>query len=100
MDKYSVRMYPRAYKDLESIYNYILQIIKENEIAKKSLEDIESAIYSLEGFPYRGAERRYGIYANRGYRQLFVRNFNIIYKVEEASKCVMIITVKYSKSDF
>lgn len=57
MDKYSVRMYPRAYKDLESIYNYISQIIKENEIAKKSLEDIESAIYSLEGFPYRGAER-------------------------------------------
>ena len=100
MDKYSVRMYPRAYKDLESIYNYISQIIKENEIEKKSPEDIESAIYSLEGFPYRGAERRYGIYANRGYRQLFVRNFNIFYKVEEASKCVMIITVKYSKSDF
>ena len=50
--------------------------------------------------PDRGAERKVGIYAGKGYRQLFVKNYTIVYRVEDLSKTVMIITVKFSHQNF
>jgi hypothetical protein len=54
----------------------------------------------LESFPYRGAEWKIGLYANKGYRQLFLKNFSLIYRVEEDKKYVIIVTVRYSRSYF
>ncbi len=50
--------------------------------------------------PSRGSKRKIGIFANKGYRQIFVKNFIIIYRVDDESKEVVIVTVKYSKSGF
>lgn len=50
--------------------------------------------------PERGAERRTGTYAYKGYRQLFVKNYTIVYRVDADAKDVMIITVKYSHQNF
>ena len=40
------------------------------------VNDIEDTIFRLESLPYRGAERKIGLYANKGYRQLFFRVCN------------------------
>ncbi|MBR6537629.1 MAG: type II toxin-antitoxin system RelE/ParE family toxin [Lachnospiraceae bacterium] len=61
---------------------------------------MELAIYSLENIPQRGAERKIGLYANKGYRQLFVKNDTIVYKIEEKEKIVVIHTVRYTPSHF
>ena len=58
------------------------------------------AILSLEEQPYRGVERKYGFYAFKGYRQLIVENYIIIYEVLENKKVVAVVTVKYGKSEF
>lgn len=44
--------------------------------------------YTVKMFPqaYRGAERKYGFYAHKGYRQLFVSGYIIIYEVLDAEK--------------
>lgn len=44
--------------------------------------------------------RKVGVYANKGYRQLFVKNYTIVYRVDNDEKEVMIITVKYSHQNF
>ena len=49
--------------------------------------------------PYRCPKRKRGIYANKGYRQLFIKNYTIVYRIDEISKSVMIVTVRYSASD-
>jgi len=41
--------------------------------AEKLLDALEEAVFSLESFPQRGAPRKMGAYANKGYRQLFVK---------------------------
>ena len=61
---------------------------------------LESGNLSLEEQPYRGAERKYGCYAFKGYRQLIVENYIIIYEVLENEKVVAVVTVKYGKSEF
>lgn len=75
MDKYVVKLYARAYRDLDGIYTYIAENLLEPDTALNMADELESAIFSLEQLPERGAVRRAGAYANGNYRQLFVKNY-------------------------
>ena len=100
MDKYEVKLMGRALRDLDGIYTYIAETFQEPGTALKLVETIEQEIFSLDHMPYRWPERRRGIYTNRGYRQLLVKNYTVIYRVDEANKQVIVVTVRYSPSDF
>ena len=100
MDKYKIKLTPRTVQDLDGIYRYIAEKIKEPEIANNLIDTLEDAMDSLEMFPNRGAERKNGAYASKGYRQLFVKNFTIVYRVDEGHKQVIVLTVRYSMSSF
>lgn len=100
MVKYTVKLYGRAYRDLDDIYTYIAKNLAVPETALAMIDALERAIYSLAQFLDRGSIRRVGIYAHRDYRQLFVKNYVIIYRVQENRKEVHIITVRYTPSNF
>lgn len=100
MDKYDVKLYSRAYRDLDSIYTYIVENLLEPGTAANIIDELEAAILSLEQLPERGALRRIGAYANGDYRQLFVKNYCIIYRVLKEKKEVHIVTVRYTPSNF
>lgn len=100
MDKYIIKLLPKAYRDIDNIYQYIYEEFKASKTAQNIVELIEESIFKLEEFPNRGLERKVGIYAKRGYRQTFVKNFTIVYRVDERLKYVVIVVVKYSPSSF
>ena len=100
MDKYEVKVSPRAAADIDDVYNYIADDFKDIGAAEKYADILDEAILSLDTMPYRGAERKIGAFANRGYRQLFVKNFTIVYRIDEDNKRVIIVTVRYSRSSF
>ncbi|VUX23814.1 Plasmid stabilisation system protein [Dorea longicatena] len=100
MDKYTVKMFPQAYRDIDKIYEQVLLVSNCADDAIALAENLEKAILSLEEQPYRGTERKYGFYAFKGYRQLIVENYIIIYEVLENEKVVAVVTVKYGKSEF
>ncbi len=100
MVKYTIKMLQRASDDLDNIYNHITDDFKEIGIAEKMVEALEKAILSLDEMPYRGSIRRTGAFANRGYRQIFVKNFTIVYRINEGKKTVVIVTVSYTASTF
>jgi plasmid stabilization system protein ParE len=89
-----------AYRDLDGIYAYIAETLLEPNTAQKLLDALEEVIFGLEEMPQRGTPRKNGAYASKGYRQLFIKNFTVIYRVDEAKKQVVIVTVRYSKSQF
>ena len=99
MDKFEVLLTPRALRDLDAIYAYVAETLLEAGTAAALIDALENGIFSLEQMPYRCPERRVGAYANRGYRQLFIRNYTVIYRVSEENKQVIIVTVAYSRSD-
>ena len=100
MGKYRVMLTPRARRDLEDIYQYIAEVFLEPGTAADMADALEEGILSLEENPYRCAERKHGTYANQGYRQLFVKNHTILFRVDENQKMVIVVTVRYSRSDF
>lgn len=100
MDKYSVKLTSRAIRDLDSIYSYIAKTLLEPSTASELTAQIEEEILSLDQMPYRCPERTRGVYANRGYRQLLVKNYTVVYRIDEAHKQVIVVTVRYSPSDF
>ena len=100
MDKYEVKLYARAYRDMEDIYAYIANNLHDPNAAQNIIDEIENAVFSLELMPERGAVRRSGIYANRDYRQLFVGNYIIVYRVKKEEKQVHLVTVRYAPSSF
>ena len=100
MDKYTIKLLTRALHDLDGIYSYTAKTLLAPDTAVNLVDEIEEAIFRLEQLPYRGVERKIGAYANRGYRQLFVRNYTIVYRIDEVKKQVVIVTVRYSPSQF
>ena len=100
MTKYTIMLMQRAFSDLDNIYNHIADDFKEIGTAEKMANDLEKAILSLDEMPYRGSIRRTGAFANRGYRQIFVKNFTIVYRIDEAKKVVIVVTVRYTPSSF
>lgn len=96
MDKYIIKMMPKAGRDIDEIYEYLAKKKEVPEIALNLVDIIENAILSLEYMPYRGSERKAGTYINKGYRQIFVKNFTIIYRVDEKRHFIIIVTVRYT----
>ena len=100
INKYSVKLYAGAYRDLDDIYAYIANHLLEPEIAEKIINALEASIFSLEMFPERGSVRRIGVYADEDYRQLLVKNYVIIYRILRKKKEVHIVTIRYAPSQF
>ncbi|GFI37294.1 hypothetical protein IMSAGC015_01481 [Lachnospiraceae bacterium] len=100
MDKYTIKLYTQAYQDLDSIYTYIAENLLEPDTALNMVDELEKAIFSLEQLPKRGAPRRVGAYTNGDYRQLFIKNYVIIYRVLKEKKEVHIVTIRYTPSSF
>ena len=100
MDRYKVMLKQKALVDIDSIYEYIALELQNTDAALKLVDELEAAIFSLENLPYRGTERKIGMFAHKGYRQLFISNYTIIYRVDQKGKQVVIVHVIYSIRDF
>lgn len=72
MDKYKVKINPRAIHELDNIYEYIANEKLAPENAKGQLDRIKKAVLSLDIFPQSHQERNEGRYGGKGYRQLLL----------------------------
>ena len=100
MDNYTVKIFPQAGRELDRIYHYFATEFVAPDTAEKLVNDIEEAILGLDFMPYRGRERTVGTFANKGYREIHVKNFTIVYRISEKLKQVVIVTVRYTPSQF
>lgn len=65
------------------------------ENAKGQTDRIRKKLKTLETFPQAHQERMEGRYAGKGYRQLIIDNYIAIYRVDEETKTVHIVTIQY-----
>lgn len=95
MDKYNVRVNPRAIRELDNIYAYIANEKLAPENAKGQVDRIKEAILSLDTFPQSHQERDEGRYAGKGYRQVLINNYIAIFRIDEPHKTVYVVTIQY-----
>lgn len=68
---------------------------KKVGILKKQTDRIWNKLKTLETNPLKYQERKYGRYANKEYHQFLIDNYVAIYKIDEDSKTVYMITIFY-----
>ena len=95
MDKYKVKVNPRAIRELDHIYEYIANEKLSPENAKRQVDRIKKAVLSLDTFPQSRQERSEGKYAGKGYRQLLIDNYIAIFRIDEPQKNVYVVTIQY-----
>ena len=95
MDKYKVKLNPRAIRELDSIYEYIVNEKLAPESAKGQVGRIKKSILNLETFPQSHQERNEGRYAGKGYHQLLIDNYIAIFRIDETNKIVYVVTIQY-----
>lgn len=95
MNKYKIKINPRAIRELDSIYKYIANEKLDPENAKGQVDRIKKAILDLDTFPQSHQERSEGRYAGKGYRQLLIDNYIVIFKIDEVNKIVYVVTLQY-----
>ena len=95
MDNYKVKLNSRAFKDIERIFEYIALEKLAPENAQGQTDRIWKALKTLESFPQSHQERMDGRYGGKGYRQLLIDNYIAIFKIEESTKTVYVVTVQY-----
>lgn len=95
MNKYKIKINPRAIRELDHIYEYIAneKLAPENAIGQ--INRIKKAILSLDIFPQSHQERNEGRYGGKGYRQLLIDNYIAIFRIDESLKTVYVITIQY-----
>ena len=95
MDKYNVKLNPRAFRDLDDIFAYIALEKLSLENAKGQTDRIKKKLKTLESFPQAHQERMEGRYAGKNYRQLIIDNYIAIYRIDEETKTVHVVTIQY-----
>jgi len=65
------------------------------ENAKGQTDRIWDAIKSLEQLPESHQDRLVGRFAGKGYKQLIVDNYIVIFKIDKEQNRVYIVTVQY-----
>lgn len=95
MDKYNVKLNPRAFRDLDDIFAYIALEKLSPENVKGQTDRIKKKLKTLETFPQAHQERMEGRYAGKNYRQLIIDNYIAIYRIDEETKTVYIVTIQY-----
>ena len=69
LDKYKVKVNPKAIRELNDIYEYIANDKLAPENAKGQVARLKKAILSLSTFPQSHQERHEGRYVGKGYRR-------------------------------
>ncbi len=95
MDKYKVKINPRAIRELDHIYEYIANVKLAPENAKEQVDRIKKAILGLETFLQSHQERNEGRYAAKDYHQLLIDNYIVIFRIDEPNKTVYVVTIQY-----
>ena len=95
MDKFKVKVTPRAFKDLDEIFYFIAMEKMAPENAQGQTDRIWDALKKLDTQPASHQDRQTGRYAGKGYKQLLIDNYIVIFKIDEKQKLVIVVTIQY-----
>jgi len=91
---------PSAEADLNGIVDYIAFELHNPEAANALLDDVESAYDVLEDNPLSFPFCDSPALRIRGYHQISVRSYLMVYRVEEDGKVVRILHVYHSSQNY
>ena len=97
--KYKVNISPEAIKDINGIYEYISQVLYEENIAVKMIKLLQESILSLDEVPNRFKRFDNEPWKSRGVHIMPVKKYLVFYIVDDNKKSVDVIRIIYGSRD-
>ena len=99
-DEYEVILETTAVLDLYGILDYITNVLKAPEAARRVFLSIEEKVMSLDFMPARHNLVREEPYASLGVRIMPVENYNAFYIVDEPKQEVHVLRILYNRREW
>ena len=96
---YKINITDNAAADLYQIYDYIEKVLFAPKAAENLYNDIMDMIKSLGEMPERYREYDRDRFAGKNLRFVNVKNYDILYMVNNQTKQVDIVMIAYAPSD-
>jgi toxin ParE1/3/4 len=100
MSRYNIEITEPAENDLNDIAFYIAKELLEPSIAKKIVNKIGEAIFTLEELPLRFTLVADERLASQGIRKIIIDNYIVFYIVEEDRKIVTVLRILYGRREW
>ena len=89
-----------AHNDVEEIAAYIAYEIKNAQAASRFLDNVENSYRQIADNPFMYALCEDTRLHNMGYRKVVIKNYLVIYRVDEANKTAYVTRVIYVARDY
>ena len=97
--KYKVNISPEAINDINGIYEYISQVLCEENIAVGMVKLLQKSILSLDELPNRFKYFNNEPWKNRGVHIMPVKKYLVFYVIDDDRKTVDVIRVIYGSRE-
>lgn len=94
---YNIDYLPIAIEDIENIIYYISKVLKNKSAAEKMKRLFDAQLSKIAVFPYGATEYLTNEKLNLQYRAIKIKNYLVLYTIEEENKKVLIARVLYKK---
>ncbi len=89
-----------AHQDLESIVSYIAIQLVNPKAAGDFLDEVDKCYSYLKSKPWMYAKCQDKRLEKEGYRKVIIKNYVLVYKIDEESKTVNILRFFYGTQDY
>lgn len=96
---YQVKITKYAQRQIKDIARYVKVKLKNPDAAKKLIDDLKTAILSLENMPHRISLTDEEFWRGEGIHKMPVKNYLVYFWIDEIKNIVYITAVVYSKRE-
>jgi len=98
--EYNVLMSSDANNDLDKIFAYIANTLYSKQTANNLMREIHELILSLNVMPHRWSLSLDSVLARKGYRRAIVKNYVILFLIDENEKTVTVARVIHGSRNY
>ena len=97
---YKLIVSKEAHRDVDQIVSYIAHELKNTKAAINFFNDVENSYRHVEENPFMYSLCGDVRLEKEGYRKIPIKNYLIIYRVDEAQKDVFVVRIIYGPRDY
>ncbi|AGA70358.1 addiction module toxin, RelE/StbE family [Desulfitobacterium dichloroeliminans LMG P-21439] len=97
---YKLKVSELAHQDLDKIVSYIAVQLANPKAAGDFLDEVDTCYGYLKSSPLMYAKCQDKRLEKEGYRKLTIKNYVLVYKIDEVSKTVNILRFFYGAQDY
>lgn len=98
--RYKVIITPTAYKEIDRIYDYIMEDLYAERAANKLMQKIEQEVKRLKSAQRIHSKISKYDELKRQYRRIVIQNYVILYTIDEENKIVYISHMYYGGRNY